>query len=167
MIEIRKAAARPDFEAVHQLISLLAAWDVEKTGDMGLPTDDVVTRYYADGVDVLAEKYSTQRTPFLVGHLEGQPVACGALFDAGGGIAEIHKMFVRPDCRGKGVAKAMMGGLIEEATNNGYRHLRLETATFMTAAIQLYRAYGFIYCQPFNAVPPGLRAITIFMERQL
>ena len=57
--------------------------------------------------------------------------------------------------------------IMEEAQRAGYARLRLETVTFMTAAIQLYRAFGFTYCTPFHEVPASLRAITIFMEREV
>lgn len=167
MVDVRQAIDRGDFEGVHALIAQLAAWDVEQMNDLGLPTADMKTLYYSDDVDALMARFSTPRMPFLIGKLGDGPVACGALFDAGGGIAEIQKMYVRPDCRGKGVAKALMAALVEEAQRHGYERLRLETTTFMTAAVQLYRAFGFTYATPFHPLPDGLRAITIFMERKV
>ena len=167
MIDIRKAEQRAEFEAVHGLISMLAAWDVAQMDDLGLPSDDVVARYYSDDVDALAAKYAGARTPFLVGRLDGKTVACGALADAGGGVAEITHMFVQPDFRGKGAAKALLAALVKEAEQHGYDRLRLATTTFMTVAVQLYRAYGFTYVAPFHTLPDGLRAITIFMERKV
>ena len=167
MVEIRRAGAREDFEALHGLVALLAAWDMEQMDAMGLPTADLVRIYYSDSVDDLATKFSQPRALALVARVDAKPVACAALFDAGDGIAEVHKMFVHPDSRGKGVARALMASLSDAARENGYTLLRLETVTFMVDAIRLYRAAGFPHCAPFHPVPDSLRAITLFMERKV
>jgi GNAT superfamily N-acetyltransferase len=167
MVQIRRAQAREDFEALHGLVALLAAWDMEQMDAMGLPTADLVKLYYSDTVDDLARRFAHARTPALVGRLDGTPVACAALFDAGGRIAEVQKMFVHPKSRGRGVARALMASLLDAAREGGFTLLRLQTVTFMVDAIQLYRTAGFTHCAPFHPVPDSLRAITLFMERRV
>lgn len=167
MVDIRRASRREDFEAVHALVAQLAAWDIGQMEGMGLPTADLVRLYYSETVDDLAAKYGKPNAPAFVGWLEGVPVACAALYDVGGGIAEVHKMFVKPDYRGRGVGRALMESVFDTAQRGGHSLLRLETVTFMVNAIRLYHITGFTYCAPFKTVPDSLRAVTMFMERRV
>lgn len=86
---------------------------------------------------------SGARGAFLVAHLDGAPVGCGAvrLLDAETG--ELKRMYVSPDVRGKGVGRRLVAALEAEARMLGARRLVLETGTRQTAALALYRATGF------------------------
>ena len=48
---------------------------------------------------------------FLVARLGAEVVACGALLDQGGEYGELKRMYVRPDCRGAGVGRAILAAL--------------------------------------------------------
>jgi putative acetyltransferase len=86
---------------------------------------------------------SGARGAFLVAHLDGAPVGCGAvrLIDAETG--ELKRMYVSPGVRGKGVGRRLVAALEDEARTLGARRLVLETGTRQTAALALYRATGF------------------------
>lgn len=57
--------------------------------------------------------------------------------------AEIRKMYLMQDFRGKGLGKWMMTHLIDFAKSKGYKRLELETASNLLEAIQLYKKMGF------------------------
>ena len=57
-------------------------------------------------------------------------------------------MYVRPAYRGRGIARQLLVALEEEALHAGYAQLRLETGTYLPAAIGLYRSAGY---QPIAA----------------
>lgn len=75
---------------------------------------------------------------------DGEALAgCGALRALGPGAAELKRMWTRPACRGRGVARAVAAALLEAARAQGYRAVRLETLTGMGAARALYASLGF------------------------
>lgn len=73
----------------------------------------------------------------------GQAVGCGSFKRYDGRTAEIKRVFVKNEYRGKGLAKAIMGALEERARENGYSKLILETGKVLKAAIGLYAAIGY------------------------
>jgi GNAT superfamily N-acetyltransferase len=85
------------------------------------------------------------------------------------GIGEVKRMFIRPDYRGKGYGKELMGTLVTKARELGYITLRLETADFMSAALKIYQSAGFIERGPYpgGEVPEWYQPYCIFMEKDL
>src|SRR4051812_28633642 len=55
------------------------------------------------------------RLTFLIGHLDGRPVACGALRELAPGMAEVKRMYVVPECRGRGLSRQILARLEELA----------------------------------------------------
>jgi putative acetyltransferase len=81
---------------------------------------------------------------FLVGRVERQAVACGAYRPLEPGIAEIKRMFVAPEHRGRGYSKAMLSTLERMAKESGYDTVRLETRHLQAVAIALYEGLGYL-----------------------
>ena len=72
-------------------------------------------------------------------------------------IAEIKRLFVRPQARGKGVGKALVQAVIATAQQAGYDEIKLDTLPEMEGAIALYKASGFVPIPPYGSHPyPGL-----------
>src|SRR5256885_3402772 len=63
---------------------------------------------------------SPPRGSFLVGYSGSRPVCCGGVKELPDGACEIKKMFVVPEARGQGVARALLVALEEEARRLGY-----------------------------------------------
>lgn len=76
-----------------------------------------------------------------------------ALYNMGNGVAEIRKMYLPAEHRGKGLGKWMLQFLVEKAQNEGYHGLVLETASCLNKAIALYRSFGFETVCGHNASP--------------
>ena len=70
-------------------------------------------------------------------------VGCVALHGLTPDIAELKRMYVRPEARGRGVARKLTEHAIANAAARGYRRLRLGTLTSAHAAQQLYTSLGF------------------------
>ncbi|NDJ62363.1 MAG: GNAT family N-acetyltransferase [Chloroflexi bacterium] len=81
-------------------------------------------------------------------------------------IAEIKRMYVRPEFRGLGVGRRLVAALIHEARKMDAATVRLDSARFMHAAHRLYRAAGFREIAPYDGseIPPEFRHNWIFME---
>ncbi|GAB2953460.1 GNAT family N-acetyltransferase [Micromonospora polyrhachis] len=79
----------------------------------------------------------------LVGMVDGQAVACGAIQTLGGDTAEIKRMYVRPAHRGRGLSRQLLTALEELALRSGHTVLRLETGSYLPTAIALYASSGY------------------------
>jgi ribosomal protein S18 acetylase RimI-like enzyme len=81
---------------------------------------------------------------FFVGRVERQAVAIGAYRPLEPGIAEIKRMFVAREYRGRGYSKSMLATLERMARESGYDAVRLETRHLQAAAIALYESVGYV-----------------------
>jgi GNAT superfamily N-acetyltransferase len=102
---------------------------------------------------------------FLVGRLNGKPVACGALRPMEAGGAEVKRMYVEPASRGRGLSKRMLAALEEHARRGGFTCVRLETGTRQPEALRLYEAAG--YRRIENYPPYVGNVISVCFEKEL
>jgi GNAT superfamily N-acetyltransferase len=86
---------------------------------------------------------------------DGTALGCGALRHLGdgpdGGMAEIKRMYVTPEARGRGISKAVLAGLEQAAAERGWTTLRLETGPMQPEAIALYTGAGYRPIEAFGA----------------
>ena len=101
---------------------------------------------HAFSVDRLAR----EGVAFFVTRVDGQAAGCGGLKLFGTEYAEVKRMYVRPACRGRGLARAMLESLARFARERGAGSLRLETGVYQTEAIALYERSGFRRRPPFG-----------------
>jgi len=80
---------------------------------------------------------------FVARDESGTPLACGGLRVVDDGIAEIKRMYVRPESRGSGAAAALLRRLEEAALDLGSPALVLETGTEQQRAVGFYQREGF------------------------
>ena len=73
------------------------------------------------------------------------------------GYAEVKRMYTRESARGRGVGKALLARIEQEARAAGRPMLRLETGTLQTAAIGLYESAGFVPATPSALMPSWRR----------
>ncbi len=80
----------------------------------------------------------------------------GALKELDRHHGEIKSMHTLAAYRGKGVARALLDRIIENARARGYRRLSLETGSYedFAPARRLYERCGFTYCGPFADYQP-------------
>jgi len=72
-------------------------------------------------------------------------------------VAEIKRLFVRPQARKMGVGQALVAAAIATARNLGYGEIKLDTLPGMESAIALYKGNGFAPIPPYGSHPyPGL-----------
>jgi GNAT superfamily N-acetyltransferase len=80
---------------------------------------------------------------FVIGYWDRQAVGCGAFRPYDETTIEIKRMFVAPDFRGRGVARAILSAVEAEARRQSYKRSILETANRQPEAISLYRSSGY------------------------
>jgi GNAT superfamily N-acetyltransferase len=90
---------------------------------------------------------------YYVGYDGSGPVAGGGLRSLGDGVAEIKRMYVRPEARSRGVAAELLRTLEEAGRALGYTSARLDTGPKQVTAQRLYRAAGYTEIAPYNDNP--------------
>lgn len=101
---------------------------------------------------------------FFVARLAGTAVGCVALCHRDG-YAEIKRLYVLPENRGSGVARALMDNLENQARRSGRQLIHLETGPKLTAGVALYRAMGYVECSAFGGY--SAHPASLFMQKTL
>jgi GNAT superfamily N-acetyltransferase len=164
---VRLATSDADFAAVHALQAIMAEWDVAMSRLEGCPAQTVMAAYYGGDAAAIAAAYRSPGAGMLVAANAGRLVGCAAWSPLEADVAELGKVFVLDSERGAGTGCSLVGEALDRMRAGGYRAVRLETASFMHAAIRLYARHGFRHCPFFRPAIPGLAAITVPMERDL
>lgn len=89
-------------------------------------------------------------THTLVIKHQNQTVGCGAFRPMEEGVAEVKRMFVHPDYRGKGLSKIILTALEDWIKEKQYTYIKLETGNKNIAALSLYPATGYESIEPFG-----------------
>ena len=95
------------------------------------------------GPNLKAKHLEDGHGAFLIAREDGRAVGCGAIRLLEPATAEVKRMYVEPDQRGKGVGQAVLAGLEAAARRLGVRRLVLETGIYQDAALSFYRHAGF------------------------
>lgn len=93
-----------------------------------------------------------------------ESVGCVALQSLSSDVGEVKRMYVRPEHRGKGIARSLAHLVIDEARARGYSRLRLGTLASMQPAQNLYISLGFVPIPPYRSIEFGT---TLFYELDL
>ena len=95
------------------------------------------------GPNLKAQHLEGGRGAFLIARDGGRAVGCGAVRVLNPTTAEVKRMYVELDQRGKGVGRAVLASLEAAAKQLGVRRLVLETGIYQDAALTFYRRAGF------------------------
>jgi GNAT superfamily N-acetyltransferase len=118
------------------------------------------------GAEPEPEAFGDPNGYFLVARLDGELVGCAGICRCEGAqTAELRRMYVAPEARRLGVARALMNELEDKARRCGYATLRLETGPEQPEAIRLYEASGFAVIPNFG--PYSTQRRSICMEKAL
>lgn len=94
----------------------------------------------------IAKSYSAPGSAYFVVEAKGRLVGGGGLGPLAGGdpdVCELRKMYLRPEARGLGIGRAMLGQCLDVARRLGYARMYLETRQTMREARRLYERNGF------------------------
>jgi len=80
---------------------------------------------------------------FVIGYLDGVPVATGGLRRRSARDVEIKRMYVVPESRGRGLSREMLAALEARACDMGAERVVLETGERQPEAIRLYETSGY------------------------
>jgi RimJ/RimL family protein N-acetyltransferase len=125
---------------------------------------DLSFQHFEEELETIEQQYNKPGGALIIAYNSDHPIGCAGLRRIDTEIAELKRMFVLAGYTGKGIAKEMLGGIINIARELNYKKLRLDTLPDMIQAQHLYRSFGFTAITPyrFNPVEGA-----VFMEKEL
>jgi GNAT superfamily N-acetyltransferase len=99
----------------------------------------------------------------LLARVEGEPAGLGGVRHLDTEIAEVKTMYVAEGFRGTGLGRRILAELERRARHRGCRATRLDTSAYLTPAVRLYRAAGYVEVPPYNDNPKA----DLWFERDL
>lgn len=111
-----------------------------------------VSDYDADVLDPESH-YAARGGWFSVAEdADGRVVGCVGGTDEGGGLFELHRLYVLREARGQGAGSALIQSVIDEAVARRGRRIVLYSDIHFAAAHRLYERFGF-RCTRFRYAP--------------
>jgi pimeloyl-ACP methyl ester carboxylesterase/GNAT superfamily N-acetyltransferase len=90
---------------------------------------------------------------WLVACRAAQPVGCVGLRRLDDHTGEVKRIYVVPEGRGTGVARALLARIDEVAKTLGYTRLRMDTGARQPASVALFRSCGYEPIDDYNGNP--------------
>jgi putative acetyltransferase len=133
MPEYRLATTIHDYETAAQLFGEYAAF---LQIDLGF-------QHFAEELSQLQEMYAPEHGGIILCEEAGVAIGCVALRRISPQIAELKRMYLRPEARGRGYGKPLLEAALALAVSLHYTSVRLDTLQRLEAALQVYRKNGF------------------------
>ncbi len=119
---------------------------------------ELILEYAAStGVDLsfqnLSDEIAALDTFYEAIFVADETAGCVALRKIDNETCEMKRLYVRPQFRGRNIGRDLVARVIEEARTRGYKRMRLDTLPTMTAAMELYRSFGFVEIAPYRHNP--------------
>jgi len=117
---------------------------------------DIISRYHrrpateAEITRAIAEDPTDDLATFFVGRLGDRPLACAGIRLVCPETAELKRLFVHPDARGRGGGAALLAAAEAAAVSIGASAIRLDTRSDLVEARGLYAKHGYREVAPFN-----------------
>jgi putative acetyltransferase len=104
---------------------------------------DLGFQHFDDELNKLQQMYTMPTGGIFLYRHGDTYVACVAVRSISSEVAELKRMFVRPQYQGQGIGRLLLEKSLELARHCGYKKIQLDTLNHMRPAINLYTAYGF------------------------
>jgi N-acetylglutamate synthase-like GNAT family acetyltransferase len=119
-------------------------------------------------IDKLFGEHKNQAVFYLV-TVENQLVGMGGMRFLCEGVAELKRLYVRPQGRGHKLGEKILDRLLMDARQLAYQQIYLDSAPFMTAAHRLYESRGFVDRAAYDGVeaPEAFHHCWRFMSARL
>lgn len=123
---------------------------------MGQYFDEISERFgfeVGTALDDAGAAYTPPRGVFVLAGPDASPLACGAVQFLDAERGEIKRMWVSPEARGQGLARALLGHLEAVIAAHGRTESLLDTNSALTPAVSLYESAGYRSVPDYNGNP--------------
>ena len=135
-VALRQIEERDNGEIAELIRSVFREFRIDKPG----------TVYYDPTTDDLFNLFKTPGSVYWLAEENGRLLGGCGLYATPGlpdGCAELVKLYLLPECRGRGIGRMLMDRTFESARELGYRQLYLESMPELSKAIGMYEKAGF------------------------
>ena len=175
-VEIRLAQSENDLGQVRGLYRGISEWLAQTYSDI-LP----FLQFLFDGLESDRTALHGDCAPpsgcLLLAWVDGQALGTLGFKPCGNGDAEMVHMFVSPAAQRQGLGRMLVERLLDQARQQGYTRMRLETGPRQIAAQKLYISLGFETIPAFHTsdvpgeilrqLPADVQAGALFLARAL
>jgi len=153
-ITYKIAETTPDFEQGKELFG-------EYAKSLGV---DLSFQDFEKELTTIDQQYRQPDGGLILAFKDEQPAGCAGVRKLDGDIAELKRMYVKPEYRGLNIGVGLLKHSMKLAAELGYKKMRLDTLKNMTKAQTLYQSFGFYEIPSYRFNP--LEG-TIYMEKSL
>ena len=114
---------------------------------------DLEFQNFSRELATLPGEYAPPQGCILLATREKECIGCVALRPLENKVCEMKRLYVIPGFRGQKIGSALARGIIDEARQRGYAHMRLDTIESMAEAKSLYLSLGFRRINPYRYNP--------------
>lgn len=114
---------------------------------------DLAFQSFEDEISNLPGCYSQPKGAIFLAKENGRAVGCIAVRPFSETEAELKRLYIIPESRGKGYAKLLLAHAMHMAKSVCYQSVVLDTLPAMSAAKSLYIKYGFQLTEPYYNNP--------------
>lgn len=125
---------------------------------------DLSFQNFEKELQALGGQYSAPEGALILAYLDDNAVGCVGVRRLEADIAELKRMYVKPEARRHGIGVGLLERALENAVILGYQRIRLDTLAHMTKAQELYRRFGFYTILPYRFNPLDG---AVYMEKEL
>ena len=143
-IDLRALASAADWAAFEALLRRYAATDLDQ------PATSSIWNDLAD----LPARYGAPTGGVVLAWSGAETVGCGAFAATReAGLCEVKRFYLLPAWRGRGLGRALVNAVLQQARAAGYARAGLSTWNHNESGLALYRALGFATVPPFKTHP--------------
>ena len=117
---------------------------------LGDEYDAAAGRALVGGPSAEPSDFTPPSGAFLVAYEHGHAVACGGLKTVGPRVAEVKRMYVLPEARRRGVGRALLAALEDQARSMGFARVCLDCERHNWPT---YRVAGYVEIDDYNDNP--------------
>lgn len=154
MLTVVRAESPDDIALVRALFTEYQAW----LGQV------VCSKRLAEEIETLPGPYAPPQGALLLAKDDdGRAAGCVGIREHAAGVAEMKRLFVRPEYRRQGLARDLVERALDAAVAAGYRRVVLTTLPeMMGAALDLYLSLGFQQIEPSDDLRPAGSVADVF-----
>ena len=137
-VTLRRIEERDNMEIAELIRSVFREFKIDKPG----------TVYYDPTTDDLYNLFRKPGCVYWIAEADGKITGGCGIYSTPGlpeGCAELVKLYLLPEHRGKGIGRMLMEKSFESARDLGYRQLYLESMPELNKAIGIYEKAGFSF----------------------
>ena len=114
-------------------------------------------------------KFAPPKGRLLLANYDSKIVGCVGLRKIADDVGEVKSIYVKPFYQKKGIGRALLTAIIEEARQIGYSKIVLATPLFLKQVHEFYYSLGFQKTKPYpqTKIPELDRRDWLFMEKTL